>query len=60
MDGPYIESERDITLQFRGSRNQRIIDVGKTLKQGQVVLWDHDSDFQNMIKEHYEKRVMLP
>ncbi len=29
IDGPYIESERDITLSMRGSRNQRIIDLSK-------------------------------
>lgn len=29
IDGPYIESERDITLAMRGSRNQRIIDLTK-------------------------------
>jgi anaerobic ribonucleoside-triphosphate reductase activating protein len=29
IDGPYIESERDITLPMRGSRNQRIIDLTK-------------------------------
>ena len=29
IDGPYIESERDITLEMRGSRNQRIIDLSK-------------------------------
>jgi anaerobic ribonucleoside-triphosphate reductase activating protein len=27
IDGPYIESERDVTLKMRGSRNQRIIDL---------------------------------
>jgi anaerobic ribonucleoside-triphosphate reductase activating protein len=27
IDGPYIEAERDITLEMRGSRNQRIIDL---------------------------------
>jgi anaerobic ribonucleoside-triphosphate reductase activating protein len=29
VDGPYIEEERDVTLQMRGSRNQRIIDLTK-------------------------------
>ena len=31
VDGRYIEAERDLTLHFRGSRNQRIIDVQKSL-----------------------------
>jgi len=30
----------DLTLQFRGSANQRIIDVPQSLAQDQVVLWD--------------------
>lgn len=29
IDGPYIEAERDLTLEMRGSRNQRIIDLSK-------------------------------
>lgn len=37
VDGPYIEEERDITLAFRGSKNQRIIDVKETLSQGKIV-----------------------
>lgn len=40
VDGPYIEAERDITLKFRGSRNQRIIDVPKSLTTGGVVLYE--------------------
>lgn len=40
VDGPYIEAERDITLKFRGSRNQRIIDVPKSLTSGGVVLYE--------------------
>ena len=31
VDGKYIEAERDLTLRFRGSRNQRLIDVAKSL-----------------------------
>lgn len=37
VDGPYIEEQRDITLKFRGSKNQRIIDVKETLKQGRII-----------------------
>lgn len=37
IDGPYIEEQRDITLKFRGSRNQRLIDVKETLKQGKII-----------------------
>ena len=36
IDGPYIEEERDLSLAFRGSRNQRIIDVRRSLESGRV------------------------
>jgi len=39
VDGPYVEELHDITLLFRGSSNQRLIDVPKTLKTGEVALW---------------------
>jgi anaerobic ribonucleoside-triphosphate reductase activating protein len=39
VDGKFMEKERDLSLHFRGSRNQRIIDVPKSL-QGDVVLLD--------------------
>lgn len=40
VDGPFVEEEKDISLRFRGSRNQRIIDVPKTLISGQITLAD--------------------
>lgn len=40
VDGQYIEELRDTTLPFRGSSNQRLIDVKKTLKEKQIVLYD--------------------
>lgn len=39
VDGPYIESLRDITLPYRGSTNQRLIDVKKTKELGVISLW---------------------
>ena len=42
VDGPYIEEQRDITLAFCGSRNQRLIDVKETLKQGQIITLQND------------------
>ncbi|MGI5888551.1 MAG: 4Fe-4S single cluster domain-containing protein, partial [Oscillospiraceae bacterium] len=38
VDGEFVEALKDITLNFRGSSNQRIIDVKKTLKDGNIVL----------------------
>lgn len=40
VDGRFLESKKDLTLQFRGSSNQRIIDVQKSLKADKVVIWD--------------------
>ncbi len=39
VDGPYIEEKKNIRLKFRGSSNQRVIDVRKTLQQGECVLY---------------------
>lgn len=38
VDGPYVEELKDIRLKFRGSSNQRVIDVQKTLQLGEIVL----------------------
>ena len=39
VDGAYVDELRDISLAFRGSSNQRIIDVKKTLNSNEVILW---------------------
>ena len=39
VDGRYIDSQRDITLKWRGSRNQRVIDLKESFKQKQIVLY---------------------
>lgn len=40
VDGPFIQEQRDITLPYCGSRNQRVIDVQKTLNTYNIVLWN--------------------
>lgn len=40
VDGPFQIERKDLTLRFRGSSNQRLIDVPKTLENQAVVLWD--------------------
>lgn len=40
IDGPFILKERDITLKWRGSKNQRVIDVQKSLEKNEVILYE--------------------
>ena len=42
VDGPFVQSLRDEDLLFRGSSNQRLINVPASLQQGNVVLWQRD------------------
>jgi len=44
VDGPFVEAKKDLMLRFRGSSNQRLIDVPASLKAGETVLWE---DWQN-------------
>ena len=39
VDGPFVAEKKNLNLRFRGSENQRLIDVPKTLATGTVVLW---------------------
>ena len=39
VDGPFIQAKKNLSLRFRGSENQRIIDVPATLRTGEIVLW---------------------
>ena len=40
VDGPFVLARKNLNLRFRGSSNQRLIDVPASLKSGSVVLWD--------------------
>ena len=40
VDGKYMDEQRDLTLKWRGSRNQRVIDVQKSLKENKIVLYN--------------------
>lgn len=39
VDGPFVEAKKNLSLRFRGSENQRIIDVPASLQAGEIVLW---------------------
>ena len=47
VDGPFVEAQKDITLRFRGSSNQRIIDVAASRKKKKVVLWRDEAVFSS-------------
>ena len=42
VDGQFIESKKDLRLKWRGSSNQRVIDVKRTIEAGQIILWEHN------------------
>ena len=39
VDGPFVMAKKNLSLRFRGSENQRLIDVPASLKRGEIVLW---------------------
>ena len=39
VDGPFVEAKKNLSLRFRGSENQRLIDVPASLKKGETILW---------------------
>ena len=41
VDGAYVENLKDITLRWRGSSNQRVIDVKKSLKEDKIILYEN-------------------
>ena len=40
VDGPFVLAKKNLSLRFRGSENQRIIDVKSSLAEGETILWD--------------------
>jgi anaerobic ribonucleoside-triphosphate reductase activating protein len=55
VDGRYVKTLHDSLLQFRGSSNQRIIDVQQSFKQDKPVIWSKLHDQERFIPEVYGK-----
>ena len=49
VDGPFVQAKKNLSLRFRGSENQRIIDVKASLAAGETILWD---DSQKGMREN--------
>ena len=45
VDGEFVQAKHDISLRFRGSSNQRLLDVKKTLAAGEPVWWEDEKVF---------------
>ena len=58
VDGRFDITKKNLMLQFRGSSNQRIIDVKKSLNQGEVVIWDKDRKSTRLNSSHSAKSRM--
>lgn len=50
VDGPFIEAKKDLNLRFRGSTNQRLIDVPRSLAQGRIIAWDDGQNTKELEK----------
>ena len=48
VDGPFVEAQKDLNLRFRGSTNQRILNVPASIQAGAPVLWDGDLTIQSI------------
>ncbi|GBG96609.1 anaerobic ribonucleoside-triphosphate reductase activating protein [Lactococcus termiticola] len=58
VDGPFILEEKDLTLQFRGSANQRIIDVKKSKLAGRAVIWEKLNDGAQVLDAFHKEELI--
>ena len=55
VDGRYVEEEKSLGLRFRGSKNQRVIDMNETRRLGEIVIWSgcrEDKKYENQNKKN--------
>ena len=50
VDGPFVEAQKSYAALFRGSTNQRLIDVPRSLAAGQVVLWERPDPLAHFVR----------
>lgn len=60
VDGRFVQEQKSLSLLYRGSSNQRLIDVPKTLATGEITLWtppcgDCSANFTNNSQNHKRK-----
>ncbi len=50
VDGPFLLAEQSYDAHFRGSRNQRLIDIPRSLREGRPVLWTHPDPLAHFVR----------